>query len=145
MRPCFLTKLQRLLSGMINPVILLEGTRQLPAEKRQALADVGKHLAESFPQAVFRSGNATGTDEAFAAGVATVSGSKLQLVLPTPGMGRDRRPANAVCHAAKRKRSRKPAPLPRRRTAGSLIFTFAVSPAPLPTANLSTSCGMASR
>jgi hypothetical protein len=77
----------------------LEGTRQLPAEKRQALADVGRRLAEAFPQAVFRSGNATGTDEAFAAGVATVPGSMLQLVLPTPGMGRSRRPAAATCLA----------------------------------------------
>jgi hypothetical protein len=95
----FLAKLNPLLSSTANPVILLEGTRQLPAEKRQALADVGRRLAEAFPQAVFRSGNATGADEAFAAGVATVPGSMLQLVLPTPGMGRSRRPAAATCLA----------------------------------------------
>ena len=95
----FLAKLNPLLSSTASPVILLEGTRQLPAEKRQALADVGRRLAEAFPQAVFRSGNATGTDEAFAAGVATVPGSMLQLVLPTPGMGRSRRPAAATCLA----------------------------------------------
>ena len=45
------------------------------------------------------SGNATGTDEAFAAGVAEVPGAKLELVLPTPGMGRSRRPASANCLA----------------------------------------------
>jgi hypothetical protein len=95
----FLAKLNPLLSSTASPVILLEGTRQLPAEKRQALADVGRRLAEAFPQAVFRSGNATGTDEAFAAGVATVPGSMLQLVLPTPGMGRSRRPTSATCLA----------------------------------------------
>jgi hypothetical protein len=95
----FLAQLQPLLSRTTAPVILLEGTRQLPVEKRQALADVGRHLAESFSQAVFRSGNATGTDEAFAAGVATIPGAKLQLVLPTPGMGRSRRPASANCLA----------------------------------------------
>ena len=95
----FLAKLNPLLSRTASPVILLEGTRQLPAAKRQALADVGRRLAEAFPQAVFRSGNATGTDEAFAAGVATVPGSMLQLVLPTPGMGRSRRPAAATCLA----------------------------------------------
>jgi len=94
-----LLKLNPLLSSTTSPVILLEGSRQLPAEKRQALADVGRRLAEAFPQAVFRSGNATGTDEAFAAGVATVPGSMLQLVLPTPGMGRSRRPAAATCLA----------------------------------------------
>jgi hypothetical protein len=95
----FLAKLNPLLSSTASPVILLEGTRQLPAEKRQALADVGRRLAEAFPQAVFRSGNATGTDEAFAAGVANVPGAMLQLVLPTPGMGRSRRPAAATCLA----------------------------------------------
>jgi hypothetical protein len=94
-----LAQLQPLLSSTVNPVILLEGTRQLPSEQRQALADMGRCLAETFPLAVFRSGNATGTDEAFATGVATVPGSKLQLVLPTPGMGRSRRPASATCLA----------------------------------------------
>ena len=95
----FLAKLNPLLSSTASPVILLEGTRQLPAEKRQALADVGRRLAEAFPQAVFRSGNANGTDEAFAAGVANVPGAMLQLVLPTPGMGRSRRPSSATCLA----------------------------------------------
>ncbi len=99
MRSRFLAQLQPLLSRTTTPVILLEGTRQLPAEKRQALADVGRNLAKAFPQAVFRSGNATGTDEAFATGVATVPGANLQLVLPTPGMGRLRRPASANCLA----------------------------------------------
>jgi hypothetical protein len=95
----FLAQLNPLLSSTAHPVILLEGTRQLPAEKRQALVNMGRQLAEAFPQAVFRSGNATGTDEAFATGVATVPGSMLQLVLPTPGMGRSRRPAAATCLA----------------------------------------------
>jgi hypothetical protein len=95
----FLAQLNPLLSSTTHPVILLEGTRQLPPEKRQALADTGRRLVEAFPQAVFRSGNATGTDEAFAAGVATVPGALLQLVLPSPGMGRSRRPASATCFA----------------------------------------------
>jgi hypothetical protein len=95
----FFDHLTPLLSSTAAPVILLEGTRQLPADKRQALADVGRRLAEAFPQAVFRCGNASGTDEAFAAGVATVPGARLELVLPTPGMGRARRPAGATCHA----------------------------------------------
>jgi hypothetical protein len=95
----FIAHLQTLLAQNTFPVILLEGTRQLPADKRQALTDVGRRLAEEFPQAVFRSGNATGTDEAFAAGVATIPGAMLQLVLPTPGMGRSRRPSSATCLA----------------------------------------------
>jgi hypothetical protein len=94
-----LAQLQPLLGRTPTPVILLEGTRQLPVEKRQALVDVGQRLAMAFPQAVFRSGNAAGTDEAFAAGVASVPGARLQLVLPTPGMGRSRRPVSATCLA----------------------------------------------
>ena len=93
----FTAQLQTLLAGTAAPVILLEGTRQLPVEKRQSLAGVGRELAEAFPHAIFRSGNAAGTDEAFAAGVATVPGARLELVLPTPGMGRSRRPACATC------------------------------------------------
>jgi hypothetical protein len=99
MHPLFLPQLQALLASTEAPVILLEGTRQLPADKLEALANVGRSLAEAFPRAVFRSGNASGTDEAFAAGVATVSGATLQLVLPTPGMGRSRRPSSATCVA----------------------------------------------
>lgn len=99
MRSKFLAQIQPLLSRTPKPVILLEGTRQLPAEKRQVLASVGRRLAEAFPHAVFRSGNATGSDEAFGEGVATVPGAKLELVLPTPGMGRSRRPASAICLA----------------------------------------------
>lgn len=84
---------------MPQPVILLEGTRQLPAEKWQAVASIGRRLAEAFPHAMFRSGNATGSDEAFGEGVASVPGARLELVLPTPGMGRSRRPASALCVA----------------------------------------------
>ena len=99
MRSQFLDQIQPLLQLAAKPVILLEGTRQLPPGKREKLADIGRQLAEAFPEAVFRSGNATGTDEAFAAGVAEVPGAKLELVLPTPGMGRSRRPPSAACTA----------------------------------------------
>jgi hypothetical protein len=93
----FIAQLKTLLADTATPVILLEGTRQLPVEKRQSLASVGRELAEAFPNAIFRSGNAAGTDEAFAAGVAMVPGARLELVLPSSGMGRSRRPACATC------------------------------------------------
>lgn len=99
MRPQFLARLKPLIHDISAPVILLEGTRQLPLEKHERLAAVGAGLAELFPHAVFRSGNAAGSDEAFAVGVTKVSGARLQLVLPTPGMGRSRRSAGAVCTA----------------------------------------------
>lgn len=94
----FLDRFRPLLHHAATPVVLLEGTRQLPPAKRQALVELGRFLAQTFPQIVFRSGNAVGTDEAFAAGVASVPGAKLELILPTPGMGRSRRPPGATCH-----------------------------------------------
>lgn len=80
------------LAGHQPPVILLEGTRQLPAADRPALGALGRLLATALPQAVFRTGNATGADEAFAAGVAGVDARRLQLVLPNHRMGRSRIP-----------------------------------------------------
>lgn len=80
------------------PVILLEGTRRVPEAQRRLLSRFARLLAEALPHAVFRSGNAEGSDDAFAQGVAEVAAHRLQLVLPTPGMGRERRPAGAVCH-----------------------------------------------
>lgn len=81
------------------PVILLEGTRRVPEAQRRLLSRFARLLAEALPHAVFRSGNAEGSDDAFAQGVAEVAAHRLQLVLPTPGMGRERRLAGAVCHA----------------------------------------------
>lgn len=81
------------------PVILLEGTRRVPEALRPRLSKFARLLAEELPHAIFRSGNAEGSDDAFAQGVAEVDPRRLQLVLPTPGMGRARRPAGAVCHA----------------------------------------------
>ncbi len=82
-----------------SPVILLEGTRRVPEAQRHLLVQFARRLAEALPHAVFRSGNAEGSDDAFAQGVAEVAAHRLQLVLPTPGMGRGRRPAGAVCHS----------------------------------------------
>jgi hypothetical protein len=100
MRSHVLAQLQPLLSRTTTPVILLEGTRQLPAEKRQALVDVGQRLAH---------GLSPGRSSAVATRPApmkrlpqaspAVPGARLQLVLPTPGMGRSRRPASATCLA----------------------------------------------
>lgn len=54
-------------------------------------------LSGRFPNAVFRSGNAEGTDTVFADAVAASDPSRLELVLPHRGMGRARRPATARC------------------------------------------------
>lgn len=78
------------LSPHAAPVILLEGTRQLTDDDRPALVDLGRLLATELPTAVFRTGNATGADTAFADGVSQVDARRLQYVLPQRRMGRQR-------------------------------------------------------
>ena len=52
-------------------------------------------LCAEFPRAIFRSGNAEGTDAVFAEAVAACDPARLELVLPHAGMGRKRRPTGA--------------------------------------------------
>ena len=73
-----------------EPVILLEGTRNLPDEDKPKLVHFAERLAELLPRARFRTGNATGTDEAFAEGVKNIDPKRLQYVLPYKTMGRKR-------------------------------------------------------
>lgn len=72
----------RLVSASQRPVILLEGTRALPDQDRATLTGFGQALAEKYPHARFRTGNAEGADEAFAEGVKAVDPSRLEYVLP---------------------------------------------------------------
>lgn len=91
----------RRLSAHPRPVILLEGTRRLPAEAHEKLRAVTAWLCAEFPRAVFRSGNAEGTDAVFAEAVAMCDPTRLELVLPHAGMGRKRRPLGARSVALK--------------------------------------------
>jgi hypothetical protein len=75
-------ELSKLLSGTESPVVLLEGTRELPAHRAATLTALAAHLAHAFEHARFRTGNAKGSDAAFAAGVASVDPSRLEFVLP---------------------------------------------------------------
>ena len=50
-----------------------------------------------FPRAIFRSGNAEGTDTVFAHAIAALDSARLQLVPPQTGKGRARRPSGAGC------------------------------------------------
>ncbi len=68
-----------------RPVILLEGTRDIPEGEASRMVAFAKWLAETCPHAIFRSGNAKGSDEAFANGVKAVDPDRLELVLPTSG------------------------------------------------------------
>ncbi len=65
-----------------KPVILLEGSRNVFANDAEHLTNLAVRLAERFPQAVFRSGGASGSDDLFAQGVLRVNKDKMQLVLP---------------------------------------------------------------
>ena len=72
-------------------VILIEGRRKIPPEAHDQLRDVAAEMARAAPDAIFRSGNAEGSDTAFAAGVVSVDPSRMQYVMPTPNMGKKRR------------------------------------------------------
>ena len=74
-----------IVSAKPRPVILVEGTRDLPETDAETLAAFSAWLAGSYPNAVFRTGNADGSDSAFARGVARVDPSRLEYVLPYGG------------------------------------------------------------
>ncbi len=86
-------------SGAQQAVILLEGRRNIPQADADKLQKFGEWIAEKFPGVLFRSGNADGSDTAFARGVTATDPSRLQYVLPTDGMGRQRRHPVARCYS----------------------------------------------
>ncbi len=97
-----------LLASTELPVVLLEGTRALPDSDAPKLTALATWLARTFPTVRFRTGNATGSDQAFAAGVASVDPARIEYVLPyaghrkgqrsaeSPAMGLDEMPPGAV-------------------------------------------------
>ena len=86
-----LADLRRCLAAVRQPVVLLEGTRALPPAGADRLAALGSKLARLFPEAVFRTGNAEGSDTAFAGGVASVDAARIEYIVPHAGMGKKRR------------------------------------------------------
>lgn len=72
------------LDAFETPVVLLEGTRALPEAAAPRLAALAERLARRCPSARFRTGNAPGSDTAFAEGVARVDASRLEYVVPYP-------------------------------------------------------------
>jgi hypothetical protein len=63
-------------------VILLEGRRSIPPAEALQAQQLARMLARRFPHLRFRSGNADGSDAAFAVGVSEVDPSRLQVVAP---------------------------------------------------------------
>ena len=80
---------RQIIFNIERPVILLEGTRNLSAEHFPLLVEIGKRLAAVFPYAIFRSGNATGTDEAFTKGVCKIDPWRREIIVPIESMGRN--------------------------------------------------------
>ena len=74
----FITKVE----SQERPVVLLEGTRNVPDQDGDHLSEVGEGLATLLPKALFRSGNAPGADEAFSRGVCRTRPSSFQYVVP---------------------------------------------------------------
>ncbi len=63
-------------------IVLLEGTRKVPNENKEKLTEFAKKIATEFPHIIFRSGNASGSDELFAKGIEAVDPIRMQQVLP---------------------------------------------------------------
>ena len=68
-----------------DPVILIEGRRSIPETSAHAAQHLSSLLASRFSHLRFRSGNATGTDEAFATGVIAIAPGRLQVITPDAG------------------------------------------------------------
>jgi len=75
---------ERLISAAKQPVVLLEGSRNAPIEIQSRMEQLAAHLMRSFPSLIARTGNADGSDQAWARGVNRVDPKRLQLVLPVP-------------------------------------------------------------
>ena len=63
-------------------IVLLEGKRKVLPEDATRLMQLGRLLVENSSYMRFRSGNATGADELFSAGVAARDASRLEVIKP---------------------------------------------------------------
>ncbi len=82
-----------LVSSASDPVVLIEGRRSIPETSARHAQSVAALLARRFPRLRFRSGNATGADEAFAAGIIATAPERLEIIAPYAShRRRDRHP-----------------------------------------------------
>jgi hypothetical protein len=66
-------------------IVLLEGKRTVLEKDKSYLTDLAYQLAKNSKHIVFRSGNAGGSDELFAEGVAKVDAKRMEVVIPYTG------------------------------------------------------------
>lgn len=76
------SKFSDLITSIASPVVLLEGSRMVEEANKTRITTFGEKLAYEFPNAIFRSGNANGSDSFFAEGVSSINPQQLELVLP---------------------------------------------------------------
>jgi len=80
-----LSQFTHLINAHSKPVVLLEGRREIPGGMASSAQRLAYLLALRFPAMRFRSGNAAGSDEAFAQGVGKLDSARLELFLPYDG------------------------------------------------------------
>lgn len=66
-------------------IVLLEGKRDVLEADKEKLMAIGKLLATKTNFMTFRSGNASGSDQLFSEGVASVNPKRLQVITPYSG------------------------------------------------------------
>lgn len=66
-------------------VVLLEGKREVKEKDKEKLTALGRLLAASTTNMIFRSGNAEGADYFFSQGVADADASRLEVITPYTG------------------------------------------------------------
>jgi len=87
--------LEKIITSDAEPLILLEGRRNVPENEAAALTELARRLARKWPTARFRTGNAPGSDTLFDEGVAQVDPSRLEYVVPYAGHRKKNRLAGA--------------------------------------------------
>src|SRR5437867_12920542 len=78
------TEFARFITAAKQPVVLLEGSRNAPAEIRARMEQLAAQLMRTFPSLIARRGNAEGSDQAWARGVKRIDSERLPVGLPGP-------------------------------------------------------------
>ncbi len=68
-----------------NSIVLLEGKRDVIDADKEKLTALGRLLASTTKNIIFRSGNAEGSDQLFSDGVTSVNNKRLQVITPYSG------------------------------------------------------------
>lgn len=80
---------ERIILAAQKPIVLLEGSRDVSLEIQQRMEQLASAWMRRFPDLIARSGNAEGSDQAWARGVNAVDPRRLQLILPVPNYRAD--------------------------------------------------------